>query len=275
MDSKTAKLLCEINNTFYRENYASFSATRACAWTGWEQCLAAVREFFPREASVFDLACGNLRFENFLTSALPNTTFKFYAVDNCDELVEGDGTFLSQTGALKQKCDKIVPSPFASFAYQSLDVLELLHKGEFINSRLTAPQCDLSVSFGFMHHVPSQAYREKILLSLIEQTRPGGCVAVSFWQFLNNEALTHKAQATHLQALEELQLQGLEGLLDQNDYLLGWENASGTYRYCHSFSDREIDKLIETVAPQTTLLSRFVADGRTNNLNSYVVLKVL
>ncbi|MDR2714274.1 MAG: class I SAM-dependent methyltransferase [Coriobacteriales bacterium] len=272
MDSKTVKLLCEINNTFYREHYASFSATRTSAWTGWEQCLAAVHEFLPKEVSVFDLACGNLRFENFLTSALPNTTFEFYAVDNCDELVEGDATFLSQAGLPKQKCDKNVASPFA---YQNLDVLELLHSEESINSHLAAPLCDLSVSFGFMHHVPSQAYREKVILSLIEQTRSGGFVIVSFWQFLNNEALARKAQATHQQALEELELHGLANELEQNDYLLGWENATGAYRYCHSFTEAEIDQLIEMTAPKAEAISRFVADGRTNNLNTYVVLRTL
>jgi len=108
------------------------------------------------------------------------------------------------------------------------------------------------------------------LLSLIEQTRSGGYVIISFWQFLNNEVLREKARITHEHALKELGLQEL----DDNDYLLGWKNIPGTYRYCHSFSEAEIDQLMEAVADKATLTSRFVSDGRTNNLNTYLILKV-
>jgi hypothetical protein len=43
------------------------------------------------------------------------------------------------------------------------------------------------------------------------------------------------------------------------------------YRYCHSFSDAEIDHLAASVAPEATVLSRFTSDGRTNALNTYLV----
>lgn len=263
MNTKTVKILCKVNNDFYRNHYASFSETRTAPWPGWRTCLAVLRDACldarrnpsssqnpdtSRGFSVFDLACGNLRFEAFLTAELPETPLTFYAVDNCDS---------------------IVPHR-PSVNYQSLDILGLLQEGRRLSEHLTAPLCDLSVSFGFMHHVPLQEYRKELLSNLIRQTCPGGYVVVSFWQFLRSEAMREKAQASHNRALVEL---GLEDL-DDNDYLLGWKNIPGAYRYCHSFSDAEIDQLVEAVTEDATLVARFASDGRTDDLNTYVILRV-
>jgi tRNA (uracil-5-)-methyltransferase TRM9 len=252
MNTETTEILCGINNDFYRNHYASFSATRTLPWSGWNICCDVVSETYADDRQnllVLDLACGNLRFESFLHGALPHIPFIFYAVDDCADLI---------------------PST-PPVNYQNLDILHVLRSGWDINSQLTAPVCDLSVSFGFMHHVPLQEYREKILRSLIEQTHSGGYVIVSFWQFLNNKVLKEKARITHERALKELGLQEL----DDNDYLLGWKNIPGAYRYCHSFSEIEIDQLINAVADKATLTSRFVSDGRTDNLNTYLILKVM
>lgn len=251
MNTQTAKILCEINNDFYRKNSASFSETRKAPWPGWKRCLALLEKthFGEHEAlSVFDLACGNLRFEIFFAEALPQTTVTFHAVDNCDSLV---------------------PS-MPRVSYQSLDVLDLLQKGIPIGEQMTAPLCDLSVCFGFMHHVPVHACREAILLNLIKQTRSGGYVIASFWQFLNDPALAIKAQATHEQAMRDLGLP----VLGPNDYLLGWKGIPGAYRYCHSFTDVEIDRLTESVADRATLISQFASDGRTDKLNTYLLFRV-
>jgi SAM-dependent methyltransferase len=207
--------------------------------------------------SVFDLACGNLRFEAFLTAALPHANLSFYAVDNCNAL-------LPQAALV------------SGVNYQSLDILGVLQEGRFLRDQFAAPACDLSVSFGFMHHVPLQEYREKILLSLIEQTRPGGYVIVSFWQFLKSETLRDKALVTHRRALKELGLQALGDKLelDTNDYLLGWQDIPGAYRYCHSFTQAEIDQLTASVAHEATKVASFVSDGKTNNLNTYIIIRV-
>jgi SAM-dependent methyltransferase len=294
MNLETVTKLCTLNNTFYRNNSASFSETRRSAWPGWTRCLEVLERAWEddclserrtdnkRKLSVFDLACGNLRFEDFLTSALPETALTFHAVDNCDSLVP----------------------PMPGTTYQSLDILDALQNSPCLNDRLTAPLCDLTVSFGFLHHVPLREYREKVLASLVRQTRPGGFVVVSLWQFLNDETLAKRAQATHERALKELGLPAL----DDDDYLLGWKNLPGAYRYCHHFSEPEIDRLIESVAPKatriptlstsatalaptplapsaatstaasaspsTSLIARFTSDGRTANLNTYLILKV-
>jgi hypothetical protein len=251
VDAKTAQLLCSINNDFYRKHCVSFSETRQLPWLGWTVCLDVLKTAHGndcRALSIFDLACGNLRFEAFLSSALPGATLTFHAVDNCDSLVPAS----------------------THVNYQSLDILDVLQQNQRIGDCLTAPACDLAVAFGFMHHVPLQKYREQILLSLVGQTHSGGYVLVSFWQFLNNEAMGKKARVVHERARKELSVPEL----NTGDYLLGWKNIPGAYRYCHSFSDAEIDQLIGSVAEKASLVSRFVSDGRTNNLNAYLILKV-
>ncbi|MDR1088853.1 MAG: hypothetical protein LBL23_06260 [Coriobacteriales bacterium] len=268
MNNQTALKLCTLNTTFYRRHAASFSQTRKAPWKGWQRCLESIADFgeLPASLMVFDLACGNLRFEAFLSSALPETALTFYTVDNCAELV-----------AEMAELDPLVPpvlnhrAPAAPvFNHQNLDVLDLVCRGIDVHGYFQAPPCDLAVAFGFLHHVPTAEYREKVLLALVEQARPGGCVMASFWQFAQEKGGAAQALDTHLRALAELELPPL----DAGDYLLGWQARAGAYRYCHSFTDAEIDRLVDRLQDTAELVARFKADGRTGALNTYLVLQV-
>jgi len=272
MDRETADRLCVINNEFYREHHDSFSETRQTAWPGWHTCLEVMEQaglLDADEVSVFDLACGNLRFVKFLSEETVRTG---------DGSVSGgaEGACRTQNRPLSglyayavDNCDALVPD-MPHVSYQSLDIVNALLKGHDLNDCLEAPLCDVSVSFGFLHHIPYQRYREQVMLSLVRQTRPGGLAMVTCWQFLNNEALREKAQAAHERALAELSLPELDG----NDFLLDWKKTAGVYRYCHSFSEEEVDQLIESVKGKATLEARFKADGKSNDLNTYLVFRL-
>ena len=291
--------LCALTGEFYRANAESFSQTRQSPWQGWVRLLEVVDAAGGRmgcepralraadgevEGSVrrdtraaddegcgescavangqeplcvLDLACGNLRFERYLADALPDGMLSGYAVDNCDPLVEAGGR--SEFG------------PLSRMVFQNLDAIERLSAG-CLRESLEAPDasCDLAVSFGFMHHVPLERWRAELLRALIAKVRPGGFVAVSFWRFLNSDKLARKAQETTSRALDELGLPELP----PNDYLLGWQDTQGLYRYCHHFDEPEIERLLAAVADSAELVSRFEADGKTGNLNEYVVLRV-
>lgn len=251
--------LCALTGEFYRANAESFSQTRQSPWQGWVRLLevmdarAAERELLR----VLDVACGNLRFERYLADTLPSRMLSGYAVDNCDPLVEAGER--SEFG------------PLSRIAFQNLDVIERLSGGRLWES-LEAPDAsrDLAVSFGFMHHVPLECWRAELLRTLIAKVRPGGFVAVSFWRFLNSDKLARKAQETTIRARAELVIPELP----PNDYLLGWQDTQGLYRYCHHFDELEIERLLAAVADSAELVSRFEADGKTGNLNEYVVLRV-
>jgi len=251
--------LCALTGEFYRANAESFSQTRQSPWQGWVRLLevmdarAAERELLR----VLDVACGNLRFERYLADALPGRMLSGWAVDNCEPLVEAGER--SEFG------------PLSRIAFQNLDVIERLSGGRLRES-LEAPDAsrDLAVSFGFMHHVPLECWRAELLRTLIAKVRPGGFVAVSFWRFLNSDKLARKAQETTIRARAELGIPELP----PNDYLLGWQDTQGLYRYCHHFDELEIERLLAAVADSAELVSRFEADGKTGNLNEYVVLRV-
>ncbi|MGN0301654.1 MAG: hypothetical protein ACI4BI_02105, partial [Anaerotardibacter sp.] len=132
---------------------------------------------------------------------------------------------------------------------------------------------NISVSFGFMHHIPTKEMRLALLDLLIKHTKPGGLIALSFWQFANLESMRIKANETTKKATQELSKMLNLDDLDENDYFLGWKDTEGIYRYCHHFSEEELDSFIKAVSDKATLLARFVADGRNNQLNSYLVFE--
>ncbi|WP_102371475.1 class I SAM-dependent methyltransferase [Enorma phocaeensis] len=260
MDTATARALIELDTAFYRAHAESFSATRQAPWQGWRQVAELLR---PRGAaagalSVLDLACGNLRFERFLTAELAGRTLTFHAVDNCPALMDALG---------KESAVRL----------HTVDILDELLAG---NDPLAGiPRCDTAVCFGFMHHVPGFELRRAVLDALLAHTEPGGVVAISFWQFMQDERLACKARATT--EAHAAELPGGSGptvpggaALETGDYLLPWQNSEHALRYCHHFEDAEIDQLVASLpAGIVREAARFSADGRSGNLNRYLVLE--
>lgn len=269
MDRETLQALCQLNTEFYERNAASFSQTRTAPWEGWRRCMAACGFDGLDEAtigqpanaqtadSVLDIACGNLRFEAFLVSVYPHIDWSFFAVDNCEPLVASGQEDIAKK--VHFTCEDIVSN-----------LIEGLPAAEPANipALATATPFDLVVSFGFLHHIPSFDLRRQFLLEALSQVKPGGHLVVSFWQFLNDPAKRAKIEQTHAEALAFF-----EGSLEPNDYFLGWKSEPGNYRYCHHFSNEEIDRIIAALAPHATVVESFSADGKPGNLNRYVVLR--
>ena len=223
MDTKFAQMLCQLNNDFYRDQAVSFSDTRHAKWPGWERCLKAVSSVFLDQSNsvVLDVACGNLRFEKFLASQLSERQIQVWALDSCDELlpqtcaetlvekVNADTLSKKERAHITEKTDAVdapaapdVAGAHLQINYLHCDVMEAIGSSKAFTYGI--PQADISVSFGFMHHVPLPEWRVQLLNSLIEATKPGGFVCVSFWEFLADEGLAAKACKTHERALAEL-----------------------------------------------------------------------
>lgn len=306
MTCATVRALCQLNTEFYERNAASFSQTRTAPWEGWRRCMAAcgfdgLDEAAPGQPvnaqtadSVLDIACGNLRFEAFLANTYPYIDWSFFAVDNCEPLVASGQEEIAKK--VHFTCEDIVSN-----------LLEGLPAAEPANipALAAATPFDLVVSFGFLHHIPSFDLRRRFLLEALSQVKPGGYLVVSFWQFLNDPAKRAKIEQTHAEALAffagcaETRTNDREALdrgvgssssdnpnlsclkppaffagsLEPNDYFLGWKNEPGNYRYCHHFSNEEIDRIIAALAPHATVVESFSADGKPGNLNRYVVFK--
>lgn len=236
---------------------------------------------------VLDVACGNLRFEEFLARELPGIPISCVALDDCEELAESacrDG---------RAPVSSAVETSFKTF-----DVLECLaNASEADDGAICSPASsmlgklasealcrelsassgeapfDMAVCFGFMHHVPLLEWREALLRALARCVRPGGIVCVSFWRFLDDERLARKAAEATERALREARLRQLADGFEPGDRFLGWQDRADSFRYCHHFSGEEIDGLSRSVADIAREVARFRADGKSAALNEYVVWK--
>ena len=257
ISASTAEQLSYVTSEFYSQQTQSFSATRQMPWQGWQQCLDAMPQLSAGEKlSVLDVGCGNLRFARFLCDEVGIVPAKYFAVDNCKPLVESGevGTHISE------------------LIFIELDVIKSLLDNT-LSSRLTVPACDLVVAFGFLHHVPGAQKRIQLLRTLLEKTKPGRFVCISFWQFMNSQKLAAKAQKTTAQGLHALGIDASE--LEEHDYLIGWQDKADTWRYCHHFSQDELDELLGSLGSDVRVCAQFSADGKDNNLNRYVILQRL
>lgn len=382
MDVAFAEKLSELNNDFYRNQAVSFSDTRHAKWPGWERCLDEVRAVSQDKQAlrVLDIACGNLRFEEYLAKyceELPvNWQVFVNALDACDDLVpetcagkqvirstqknSGETSGINKakkesetSGINKAKKegkaeDALLSSDLSrsvkcvtcdmAVAFTHCDIMQALASNTLKDAlkaeNFSEERAQVTVAFGFMHHVPLLEWRLQLLNDVISVTAPDGFVCVSFWRFMDDEAMAAKARKTHSQAIDYLVKNGcfddcfeetrtenpwtsvqLEAgasqgtsndesrnattfklckfdnevrdvaafesrksdifqQFNEGDYLLGWRNLPGVYRYCHSFSDEEIDSLVTLVADKAKCVARFRADGRTGSLNEYLVLQV-
>ena len=261
LDEPIALQLSRLTTDFYAENADSFSETRATAWAGWERLLEEVAPAMQSQnPRVLDLACGNMRFARFLADRLPQCSIEYLAADNCSGLA----------GANNADVSVKIGNRFTG-SFQQLDIISSLAASNLaVDLAVCDKSCDLAVAFGFMHHIPLAAWRREFLQALAAKVRPGGYVAVSFWRFMSSPKLAKKAQATTAQACAELSLPELP----ENDYLLGWQQTRGSYRYCHHFDEAEIASFEQALGPRATLAARYQADGKPGNLNEYSIWQV-
>lgn len=257
MDHASARTLIALNTTFYQQHAASFSATRQAPWTGWNRMLPLLHDRFgdePATLSVLDLACGNMRLAHYLHGCFPQTSITYVATDNCDAF---------DTQAFREL-------PRCSVQFQKLDVLSaLLEQPEGEQRRITSVPCELACSFGFLHHVPTFDLRVEVLQLLLAHLAPHGIAVVSFWQFMNDARLAGKARSVTAQA--RIARHDIADILEDNDWLLGWQSDPAALRYCHHTNDEEIDRLLHAVNAHE--LARFSADGTSGTLNRYVILE--
>ena len=156
-------------------------------------------------------------------------------------------------------------------SFQNLDlVTQALDREPLLGIRLGG-QADAVLCFGFMHHMPGHETRVFALREMLRLLRPGGLLIVSFWQFMKSSKLAAQAESLREQAISDLELAAAD--LEAGDHLLGWQRVPGVYRYCHSFSEAELDSLVVELSDLAEPEERFEADGRTGDLNTYVILR--
>lgn len=268
MSRSSIQQLVQLNNAFYAQNFASFSATRQKPWQGWEQGVRILREHLEEQSCsprILDFAAGNLRFERYLLEINFAKAGDMLALDVCADLMRSAGEDL---GVRTQEMDIIAQL----LAGKTLFAPQQSNSAAGLSPDF-AP--DIVCSFGFLHHIPSRLLRQRFLQCLVEATKPGGYIFISLWDFADApasntctkaEAYTKRYFEEHPQAARKIQL-------EVDDYLLGWKNQSDAFRYCHSFSVQEVERIIREISPRASKIAQFTADGGQNQSNHYVILR--
>jgi SAM-dependent methyltransferase len=254
-----------MTSQFYALRGSSFSSTRDHPWPGWSRCRAYVERLVDATTvRVLDLACGNLRFSDYLQTQFPSVTWDYRGFDNAAAMTPPDRQI-----QVLDIMDALFRDDLDDRLAHGLRTSSI-HSTRWDGQRDQAGTADLSVCFGFLHHVPTPDLRTRLVDAVIRSTRPGGVAILTAWQFALDPLAKAKAEVATSWALSH---RGLTGL-DAGDYLLGWQGDLEALRYSHSFSDAEIDELIHSTTGHARLLSRFRADGKTNAMNTYLVFQV-
>jgi len=248
MDKKTVEKLKNLNKQFYKVQAKSFSDTRQVHWPGWEKLMDEFVDKFVDSKKdglrILDIGCGNGRFLKWL---IQNKIDKgeYMGVDFSEELINRAREGMENTKT-KMKID-----------FENFDVMQPGSlKGKF------SELFDRIIIFGVMHHVPGFENRLRFLKEAVSLLEKNGRIYLTLWQFSKSSRLKKLIIRHELEGLEE------------GDFLLDWDK-SGLPRYCHNFSDEEVEQLKSELQKMgLKVVNEYNADGKEGNLNRYLILSL-
>ena len=250
MNASTVDRLNSLNRDFYRRYAHAFDEKRQQPWPGWKRIAALLADV--EEPSILDLGCGNGRFGRFLLDQLGGSV-DYLGIDVSPEL-------LRIAAARSPTTWRWIESDFVAVPL----------------AERVVDQFDLATCFGVMHHVPGETTRRVLLESLVANLHPGGYLAVSFWPFGSHQRFTQRALAWNRGGGELAVVD--PSALEENDFLLPWggsemvsDQGSRPLRYCHWVDLAEAERLVATLGLER--VDTFAADGRTDDLNHYEILR--
>ncbi|MBN1331429.1 class I SAM-dependent methyltransferase [Candidatus Dojkabacteria bacterium] len=239
--------LVSLNKKFYQAQAQSFSDTREIHWPGWEKLAEILIRKGKKLNSILDVGCGNGRFLGFLKEQ--GIVFANYlGIDASKKLIQ------------------IAHARYQADGNEKFQVIDVLETQNLNNIR---QEYNLIVVFGLMHHIPGRENRLELLKDLASKLTLNGQLALTFWQFRKSrrfdKTILGKNQVDKVTA-------ELFNYFEDGDYLLNWDR-SDLPRYCHSFSDKEIDGLInELKRSGLRIKADYNADGQEGNLNRYLII---
>jgi len=240
MDRAVQDQLLGLNRQFYEQFADDFAETRSSRQPGLGQLLA----FLPIGGRWLDVGCGNGRLATLLDTA--GREAAYVGVDASARLVEiarRNAASLQRVRAEFRVMDVAIDGWASGWPPASFDAITLL---------------------AFLHHLPGWKARQELLSTLRLLLVPGGVLALSTWQFLNEERLRRKIAPWERVGLEA-------GQLEPGDYLLDWRRGGYGLRYCHLIDQAEMESLARSAGLVVRRL--FYADGASGALNLFGVLE--
>jgi tRNA (uracil-5-)-methyltransferase TRM9 len=184
--------------------------------------------------TLLDVGCGNGRFGLFLADKL-DPALTYHGVDNNPTLLERAHAALSHLDARLENRDIVANPP---------------NEGTY---RLVA-------LFGALHHVPGREQRRAFIQLLAQRVASGGYLVFAAWCFFEYERFRERIVPWP----DDIEV-------ERHDYLLDWRRGERAVRYCHYVDEAEHADLI--TATGLTEIVTYRADGRTNDINRYSLLR--
>lgn len=235
MNDATIKRLNAINREFYATTAASFGESRSQPWPGWETLLP----YLAPPSRVLDIGCGNGRFGSFLVDRFSPELVVYTGIDN--------------NAALLADAREALPKPRTQIIQH--DIIE-----QPLDAVLQDTVYDLVALFGVLHHIPGEQQRREMLRQLAAYVAQGGLLVFAAWRFHDFARFRERIVAWP----DDIDV-------ERNDFLLDWRRGERALRYCHHVDDAEHAALI--AATGLTEVATYRADGRTNTMNRYSILR--
>ena len=117
---------------------------------------------------------------------------------------------------------------------------------------------ELVVGFGITHHIPNHDFRLKWFEHITKLVNSGGLIIFTFWNYHRDTRFINNAVSIPR---------------SNNDFLLSW-NGQKNQRTYHIYTESELKKIIDVYRNNDVeLIEEFESDGKTNNLNNYLIFR--
>lgn len=239
MNTATAEALLAINRAFYARFARQFALSRSLDQPGLLRLLG----YLPARGRLLDVGCGHGRLASLLNrQEWPGT---YVGVDSSAELL---------TIARREAVELAMPAVFVEADVTAAGWQERLPAGPF----------EAIVALAILHHVPSWQRRRDLLAQLADLLADDGVLALSTWQFHNEDRLRRKIVPWNSVGLAPEQV-------EPGDALIDWQRGGVGVRYCHLLDEAEVVELAQ--AAGLHVCEQYYADGRSKNLNLFAVLE--
>jgi tRNA (uracil-5-)-methyltransferase TRM9 len=239
MEEKICRQLVDLNAHFYQEFGRAFSATRQRIQPGIQRLVRSL----PLKGRWLDLGCGN--------GALAHWLVK--------NEFSGQYLGLDFSPALLAEAQRELQPGAISFQQADLSAVGW-------DVKLPAGEMDVVLSFAALHHLPGAALRRCWLSQVAGLLAPGGCLALSVWQFQHSPKLLARCLPWEQVGLNIGQLETGDTLLDWRYALPGQAEKVGL-RYVHLFTAAELVDLAQPCGLH--LEQSFESDGQGGRLGLY------
>lgn len=226
----------------YNEIAADFSDTRGKWWEGFGDFAKYVK----KGDKVLDLGCGNGR----MAQLFEDSGVEYLGLDNSKELI-----------GIAQNRYKDKPD----FKFEVADIIEIgnLPAGRQGKKLPASPNrgeeignINLVLVIAALHHIPTKELRLKVLKGIYDVLKPGGKLVISNW---NLWKVNGRKNFRYYPYLFDLAGKSKLGVYNISDAFVPWKanlrQIEWHARYVHSFTKREMKKLLKSAGFSINYLS--------------------